>query len=77
MNKLEAAGQLIQWAVELSDFDVRYRPREAIKVQALANFITEFTPAYNEQNKDKGVKEWIVHMDGLSTHHARGIGLIL
>ena len=24
MNKLEAAGRLIQWAVELSEFDVKY-----------------------------------------------------
>ena len=24
MNKLEAVGRLIQWAVELSEFDVRY-----------------------------------------------------
>ena len=24
MNKLEATGRLIQWAVELSEFDVRY-----------------------------------------------------
>lgn len=24
MNKLEAAGRLIQWAIELSEFDVRY-----------------------------------------------------
>ena len=24
MNKLEAAGQLIQWAIEFSEFDVRY-----------------------------------------------------
>ena len=31
MNKLEAAGQLIQWAVELSEFDVRYQPWIAIK----------------------------------------------
>ena len=33
MNKLEAAGQLIQWAIELSEFDVKYKPRNAIKVQ--------------------------------------------
>ena len=31
MNKLEATGRLIQWAVELSEFDVRYLPRNAIK----------------------------------------------
>ena len=24
MNKLEAAGRLIQWAIELNEFDIRY-----------------------------------------------------
>ena len=43
MNKLEAAGRLIQWTIELSQFDVVYSPRIAIKAQALANFIAEFT----------------------------------
>ncbi|XP_065619745.1 uncharacterized protein LOC136063369 [Quercus suber] len=43
MNKLEAAGRLIQWAVELSKFDIKYQPRYAIKAQALADFIAEFT----------------------------------
>ena len=33
MNNLEAAGRLVQWAIELSEFDVRYKPRNAIKVQ--------------------------------------------
>ena len=31
MKKLEAAGRLIQWAIELSEFDIRYQPRHAIK----------------------------------------------
>ena len=31
MNKLEAAGRLIQWAIELSEFDVWYQPRSALK----------------------------------------------
>ena len=44
MNKLEAAGRLIQWVVELSEFDVQYRPREAIKAQVLVDFIAGFTP---------------------------------
>ena len=39
MNKLEATGRLIQWAIELSEFDIRYQPRNAIKAQALADFI--------------------------------------
>ena len=52
MNKLEAARRLIQWAVELSEFNVWYRPREVIKAQVLADFIVEFTPTSDQQNKD-------------------------
>ena len=44
MKKLDVAGQLIQWAIELSEFDVRYQPRNAIKAYVLANFIVEFSP---------------------------------
>ena len=36
-------GQLLKWSIKLSKFHINYRPRMAIKVQALANFITEFT----------------------------------
>ena len=43
MNNLEAAGQLVLWVIELSEFDIQCRPRIAIKAQALANFIVEFT----------------------------------
>ena len=31
MNNLEAAGQLVLWAIELSEFDVQYHPRIVIK----------------------------------------------
>ena len=30
MNKLEATGRLIQWVIELSEFDVKYQSRNAI-----------------------------------------------
>ena len=62
MNKLEAVGQLIQWVVELSEFDVRYRPREAIKAQVIA----KFTPTHGQQTED-----------GSSTQHAGGVGVVL
>ena len=34
MKKPKAAGRMIQWAIELSQFDIEYHPRTAIKVQA-------------------------------------------
>nr|XP_023887399.1 uncharacterized protein LOC111999501 [Quercus suber] len=69
INKLEAAGRLIQWAVELSEFDVRYRPRNAIKAQALADFIAEFTPSYEDLDGKEDSERWVVHVDGSSTQH--------
>ena len=77
MNKLEAAGWLIQWAIELSEFDIRYQPRNAIKAQALADFITEFTPSHGDLDEMEGNKTWVVHMDGSSTLHADGIEVVL
>ena len=76
MNKLEAAGRLIQWAAKLSEFDIKYLPRNAIKAQALADFIAEFTPSHNDSEVVED-KKWIIHVDGSSTQHAGGIGVVL
>ena len=76
MNKLEAAGRLIQWAVELSEFDIKYLLRHAIKAQALADSIAEFNSSHNESEVMED-KKWIIHVDGSSTQHARGIGVVL
>ena len=43
MNKPEATGRMVQWAIELSQFDIEYHPGTAIKAQALTDFIAEFT----------------------------------
>jgi len=43
MSKPDAAGHMVQWTVELSQFDIEYRLRTTIKAQALADFIAEFT----------------------------------
>ena len=77
MNKLEAVGRLIQWAVELSEFDIRYQPRNAIKAQALADFIAEFTPNYEDLGEGDYSNKWVVHVDGSSTLHVGGIGVVL
>ena len=76
MNKLEAAGRLIHWAIELSEFDIKYQPRHAIKAQALADFIAEFTPSDNDLEVVED-KKWIIHVDDSSTQHAGGIGVVL
>ena len=77
MNKLEVAGRLIQWAVELNEFDDRYQPRSMIKAQVLADFIAEFTPNQGEQDGVDEAQRWVINVDGSSTLYAGGIGVIL
>ena len=74
MNNPNAAGRLVLGVIELSEFDVQYRSRTAIKAQALANFVVEFTAKV-----DKGLRAalWMVWMDRLCNRYARGIGVIL
>ena len=43
----ETSGRLVQWSFELEEFDIQYRPRVALKGQAVADFIAEFT--YTEE----------------------------
>ena len=45
LHKLETSGRLIKWAIELSEFNIKYKPRTAVKGQVLVDFIVEFTPS--------------------------------
>ena len=71
----DAAGRLALWAIELSEFDIQYCPRTAIKGQVIADFIAEFT-----HDEDKGAEEpnqWNVHTDGSSNRQAGGADVVL
>ena len=57
MDKLEAARRMVQWAIEFNHFDIEYRPRTAIKAQALADFITEFTLPDEDSPTDE-IERW-------------------
>lgn len=63
MDNLEAIGWLVLWAIEISEFDIRYCPRTAIKAQALVDFIAEFMAGKNWQlggNPLEGSNERVV-----------------
>ena len=63
------------WAIELSEFDIRYRLRTAIKGQIVADFIAEFT-----HDEDKGAGEpplWNIYTDGSSNRLTGGAGIVL
>ena len=45
LHKPENSERLMKWAIELSEFDIRYKSKTAIKGQILADFVMEFTSA--------------------------------
>ena len=62
------------WAIELSEFDVQYRPRTVVKGQVMADFIAEYT-----QSEDKGAghRLWSIHTDGSSNQRSGGAGVVI
>ena len=69
----------MKWAIELSEFDIRYKPKTAIKGQVLADFVMEFTstePAENAQT-ETNLSIWKLSVDGASNAQGSRAGLIL
>ncbi|XP_072076435.1 uncharacterized protein [Arachis hypogaea] len=66
-------GRLIKWAIELSEFDIRYQSRGPIKSQFLANFIAELTIPTKEDH----TKQWTLYVDGSSNNEGCGAGIHL
>jgi hypothetical protein len=38
----DANGRIVKWSVELGEFDIKFCPRQAIKWQILADFVSEW-----------------------------------
>jgi len=76
INKPEATGRMVQWAIELSQFDIEYHPRTAIMAQALADFIAEFTFP-DEDGLTNEAKRWTIQTDGSSAQKQGGVGVVI
>ncbi|XP_025635562.1 uncharacterized protein [Arachis hypogaea] len=73
LQKPDLAGRMMTWAIELSQYDLRYEPRHAIKVQAMADFLVEVT---GDPTEEAGIR-WRLHVDGASNQTFGGAGIFL
>lgn len=71
--KMDTSGRLLKWVIELSEYDIQYRSRTAIKAQALADFITE---VYDEK-EDDDKEAWLLEVDGSSATNGAGVGIVM
>ena len=66
---------MVKWAVELSEFDIKYEPRGPIKGQIFADFVVELS-SETVQNAGDGFR-WVLSVDGSSNQLGSGAGIIL
>ena len=79
LHKPETSGRLMKWAIELSELDIRYKPKTAIKGQVLADFFLEFTSAKLVKNAQTvtDLSIWKLSVDGAANAQGSGAGLTL
>ena len=79
LHKPKTSRRLMKWAIELSEFDIRYKPRTAIKGQILADFVMEFTSAElaKATQTTPDLPIWRLSVDGAANAQGSGAGLIL
>ena len=75
MKKPDVARRMVKWAVELSEFDIRYEPRGPIKGQVFADFVVELSSG--AAPSEVSVFRWVLSVDGSSHQQGNGAGVIL
>lgn len=70
---MDNSGRLLKWAVKLSEYDIQYKPRAAIKAHALADFIVEASYEKEQQVKKE---TWMLEVDG-SSASGSGVNIVM
>ncbi|XP_019450609.1 PREDICTED: uncharacterized protein LOC109352881 [Lupinus angustifolius] len=72
LHKPELVGRMITWSIELSQFDICFEPRTAIKSQVLSDFVAELAAP------EGGPEQvWTIFVDGSSNPRGSGAGILL
>jgi len=62
----------MKWSLKLSEFDIHYESRKALKAQVFADFLAEMTFPIEDNTE-----EWTVFVDGSSNSKGSGAGIII
>ncbi|XP_050889380.1 uncharacterized protein LOC127094613 [Lathyrus oleraceus] len=74
LGRPDMAGRMLKWSLELSEFDIQYESRKALKAQALADFVAEMTHC---PTPAESAHKWTIFVDGASSTSGSGAGIIL
>jgi hypothetical protein len=75
LHNRDTVGCIVKWSVELSEFELEFCPRQAIKSQILADFFSEWTETQQPPPTEK-LKHWKMYFDGSLNLEGAGIGVL-
>jgi hypothetical protein len=75
LHNQDATGRISKWAVELGALSINFKPRTAIKSQALVNFMAEWRENQIPTPVDKP-EHWTMYFDGSLKLDGGGAGVL-
>jgi hypothetical protein len=72
----DANGRIVKWSIELGEFEIEFCPRQAIKSQILADFVSEWTEIQMPPPKE-WPEHWIMYYDGALNLEGDEAGILL
>jgi ribonuclease HI len=76
IRNCDANGRIVKWSVEHGEFEIEFCPRQAIKSQILADFVSEWTEIHMPPPKERH-EHWIMYFDGALNLEGAGVGVLL
>ena len=78
LKRSDFIGRIAKWGTRLGSFDIRYRPRNAVKGQVLTDFVAEFSPRNGmEMVCHVENQSWRVFVDGASSAMGAGARIVI
>src|SRR4051812_39444168 len=83
LHNPDATGRIVEWALELSSFGLKFESTSTIQSRVLAEFIVEWTATPDEEAQETALpgKEascnWIMYFDGAFSLQGAGAGVLL
>ena len=75
LRNREDTRHIAKWVCELGAHDIEFRPRTAIKTQALVDFVSEWTE-HQVPEKPEIMEVWKLYFDGSLKLEGAGTGVV-
>ena len=83
LHNPDATGRIVEWALELSSFGLKFESTSTIQSRVLAEFIAEWTSTPDEEIQETTLpgkeadRDWIMYFDGAFSLQGAGAGVLL